>query len=190
MQAEAGMCQRPRGRSRMSYGHIGLRFDAKTAQFISYQRDKRFRDVYDKILLRCLKQIQQDCVSYKSMIFQVPSTLATELLPYEVDEVMRYLVVALGEDRHFTVMRLNDDTLYVRWEPPDPKGGVAASRAIIQPPAAAAVSAEPVSSLIPINVSSRRRTAKKAKEKDDGTVAVNTAKQMQDVDAIIASLAA
>lgn len=127
---------RLRGRSKLAaYGHVGARFDAKMARYIGHQRDKRYRDVYDRILLMCLKQVQDECLTKKSTIFTIPAQMSTELLPYSVEEVAQYLLVALGEDRRFTVVRVDDEKLYIRWTPPSAAAGEKRPQrsAIIQP---------------------------------------------------------
>lgn len=118
-----------------TYGHVGLRFDAEKARNVGLLRDQRYRETYDKILLRCLKQIQQECASRKSTIYVVPERLAAHLQPYQVDEVMRYLIVAMGVDRGFTVVKVNENSLYIRWTPPTPPRAKVPDTSVIQPPA-------------------------------------------------------
>lgn len=103
--------------SRLSYGHAGLRFDAEMANRIAMLRDRRLQEVFDKILLRCLKEIQECCVKQKSTIFEIPRFLTADLQPYEQDEVMEYLTVALRDDRGFRVVKVDEARLYIRWAP-------------------------------------------------------------------------
>jgi len=117
-----------------AYGHVGLNFNADTALKIGELRDRRYKDTYDKILLRCLKQIQvgrphtpfgngthhwaQGCCSeQKSIIFEVPPMLSADLQPYDTAEVLEYLVVALRDDRKFRVVKVDERRLYIRWAP-------------------------------------------------------------------------
>jgi len=112
------------------YGHVGVRFDARSAQLVQVSslahspssteedakiltrepqqmRDRRFKDTFDKILLRCVKQIQDDVqMQRKSSVFVVPDSLHGDLTPYNVRDVMEYLLVALREDRGYTVVQV------------------------------------------------------------------------------------
>jgi hypothetical protein len=103
------------------YGHVGLRFDAKSAQLCQTLRDRRCQDLFDKILLRCVKQIQDDVqLNHKSTIFVIPDSLHGDFTPFQVKDVMEYLLVALREDRQFTVVQVNANTIYIRWSAPAP----------------------------------------------------------------------
>jgi hypothetical protein len=103
------------------YGHVGVRFDARSAQLVQSLRDRRFRDVFDKMLLRCTKQIQNDVqMSKDSSVFVVPEFLHGDLTPYNVADIISYLTVALRDDRGYTVIQINANTLYIRWSRPLP----------------------------------------------------------------------
>jgi hypothetical protein len=187
---------RLRGRHKLAaYGHVGARFDAKMARYIGYQRDKRFRDVYERILLRCLKQVQEECMTRKSTIFTIPEQMSSELLPYSVDEVAQYLLVALGEDRRFTVVRMGEEKLYIRWTPPS--AAAAEKRppraAIIQPPEKDEEVVEDDNDVTTLISTATRKGKKKrgGKIKADPAPSgqpVNARAAVADIDAILASI--
>lgn len=97
------------------YGHRGLSFSADKAVLIGELRDRRYKDVYQKILNRCLKQVQSCCTTMRSTMFVVPDRLCGDMQPYNMNDVMGYLMVALRDDRHYKVMRVNHNTLYISW---------------------------------------------------------------------------
>lgn len=103
------------------YGHVGTRFDARLAQLVGAQRARRYKETFDKILLRCTKQIQ-DAVdrSRASTIFVIPDTLYCDVTPYEISDVMRYLLTALRTDRGYTALQVNANSIYIRWSRPMP----------------------------------------------------------------------
>lgn len=95
--------------------NTALSFNAAKALQIAELRDRRFKEVYDKILLRCLKQVHECCESQRSTLFRIPENLGADIQHYRVEDVINYLVVALRDDRGFIVYKVNENTLYVRW---------------------------------------------------------------------------
>lgn len=93
----------------------GLDFDADMAATVGMMRDRKMQDVFDKILHRCLIQIQRVCETQISTVYIVPEALSTEFQPYNLDDVVAYLIVALRDDRGFRVEQVNRNTLYIRW---------------------------------------------------------------------------
>ena len=178
----------------------GLGFDASMARNIGDMRDRRFTDTYDKILMRCLKQIEVECVTKKSTIFVVPSRLCTELLAYRAEDVVEYLVIALGKDRDYTVIKVCGDTIYIRWTPPQPPGVQNTPSSIIQRPERPErpklqerpERPDDVSMAAPMRTILRKKTANvgktAAKKKTVGNTKVDARQAMADINKIVASV--
>lgn len=97
-----------------------LRYSAMDAVRTAETRELRRKEVYDKILLRCLAQIDSKANEMsednKSLIFTVPEHVSSVLMNYDPATALEYLFVALRDDRGFTVRRVDARRLYVRWE--------------------------------------------------------------------------
>jgi hypothetical protein len=105
----------------VTYGHVGMRFDARDAQLVTDMRARRFQDTFDKLLLRCTKQIQDSVHAGRaSCIFVIPDTLYGDITEYAVRDVMAYMLIALRVDRGYTVVQVNYNTMYIRWSRPTP----------------------------------------------------------------------
>jgi len=103
----------------MSRHAAGLSFNAQHAIAIRTASDMRFMRVFNQILVRCLTAILQAAPRQNSIVFRVPTSLAADVTPYNVEDAVRYLLVALRDDRGFVVMwdgNVSNPVLYIRWE--------------------------------------------------------------------------
>jgi hypothetical protein len=83
-------------------------------------REINKRDVYDSILLSCLRKIRTastDDQACKSLIFTVPQFVPGHIMTYDIEGAVEYLFVALRDDKEFHVRKMDDPAkLYIRWE--------------------------------------------------------------------------
>ena len=93
-----------------------LDFSARDALMKAHLRDSRLKATFNKVLQRILAQIEQVCDTQNSLVYEVPTTVIGEVMPYDVEDMIDYLITALKEDRQFIVIRCPDSNkLYVKW---------------------------------------------------------------------------
>jgi hypothetical protein len=92
---------------------------AEKAQEISSLREMRHQEAYDKVLRRCLEHITETCPYKPATVYVVPKQLSLEVIPYFLDNLVNYLIVALRRDYNYQVIRVTRHALYIRWLPLD-----------------------------------------------------------------------
>ncbi len=105
-----------------SIGHVSLSYSANNAVVDGQIRERQKKEVYDAILLMCLRQIRSAATtSCKSVVFNVPRKMTGHVMTYDIKTAVEYLIVALREDKGFYVRKTSSTQLYIRWETEEQK---------------------------------------------------------------------
>lgn len=94
-------------------------YNAGMAVMQSINREMRYKEIYDRIVSRCVEKISETAsqTRKRSIIYQVPARMDLDCMNYNIDAAIEYVMTKLRDDMHFIVKLVDpaNRKIYVAW---------------------------------------------------------------------------